>query len=130
MTIVSWQQIQNHTKEIGCNAFSGCGIKFYQNQKTSILRSVDGTPYYDDDMSDPDNIKYTLYGPNNNQNKKEKKFNEPLLTKSEHIFVYRKVQKGQYIWYGKYEIIDETSKLWPGKDGNMRIIIILLLKRI
>ncbi len=50
------------------------------NKKTTLLKSVDNT-YYQDDMSDIDHIKYTLFGHNGNQDENEKKFNEPLLNK-------------------------------------------------
>lgn len=63
----------------GCKPFSGAGINPRVDKKTTILRSVDRT--YDDDMSDPDNIEYTLFGHNGDQDENEKQFNEPLLNK-------------------------------------------------
>ena len=112
----------------GCKPFSGAGINPRVDKKTTILRSVDRTYYYDDDMSDPDNIEYTLFGHNGDQYEKEKMFNEPLLNKdkTQHIYVYRvnpDNKSGKYIWYGKYEIVDKNTKMHQGKDHVNRKII-------
>jgi hypothetical protein len=98
------------------------------------LRSVDNTYYYDDDLTDINNIKYTLFGHNGDQNENEKKFNEPLLNKNktQHIYVYRVKKNGkktEYVWYGKYEITNKSNKQHIGKDRNIRNIIILSLKK-
>ena len=119
----------------GCKPFSGAGICPRVNQKTTILKSVDGTEYYDDDMSDIKNVKYTLFGHNGDQSEFEHRFNEPLLNKSktQNIYLYRvrkNNKKNEYIWYGKYEIIDKITKQHPGKDGILRTIIILNLQQI
>ncbi len=126
------QFILNQT---GCKPYSGAGINPRIHQKTTILKSVDNTYYYDDDMSDFNNIKYTLFGHNGDQIENEKKFNEPLLNpnKTQHLYVYRvKIngKKKEYIWYGKYEIISKNTKSHIGKDYNMRNIIVLSLKKI
>lgn len=116
--------------ETNCKPFSGAGINPRPQNKTTILRSVDNTYYYQDDLSDKTNVEYTLYGPNGDQDINEKKMNEPLLnpTKTQHIYLYRKTPT-HYIWYGKYIIKDMTTKLHIGKDGNMRKIIVLSLKQ-
>ena len=77
--------------QTGCKPYSGAGINPRIDKKTTILKSVDDTYYYDDDMSDINNIKYTLFGHNGDQNENEKKFNEPLLNpdKTQHIYLYR-----------------------------------------
>ena len=122
------QYIINQT---GCKPYSGAGINPRINKKTTLLKSVDNTEYYDDDMSDINNPKYTLFGHNGDQNVNEKKFNEPLLNKNktEHIYLYR-VTKTEYLWYGKYIIEEKINKLHPGKDKIIRNIIILSLKKI
>ena len=129
--------IKNHIiEQTGCKPFSGAGINPRVDKKTTILRSVGGTKYYDDDMSDIYNPKYTLFGHNGDQDENEKKFNEPLLNKNktEHIYLYRVVKKNGktngYLWYGKYEIVGTNSKLHPGKDGIIRTIMVLSLKRL
>ena len=116
----------------GCNPYSGAGICYRKEKKTSILKSVDNTLYYDDDLSDENNVKYTLFGHNNDQDEKEKRFNEPLLNKekTEHIYLYRVKNKKKYIWYGKYKIIDKNTKFHRGKNGIKRNIIILTLQKI
>jgi hypothetical protein len=126
------QFIMDHT---GCKPYSGAGINPRVEKKTTILKSVDNTYYYDDDMSDSNNVKYTLFGHNGDQDENEKKFNEPLLNenKTQHIYLYRVKTNGkktEYVWYGKYEIIDKNTKSHIGKDYIMRNIIILSLKKI
>jgi hypothetical protein len=99
-------------KKTGCKPFSGCGITPRISKNTTILRSVDNTYYYDDNLTDIDNIKYTLFGQNGDQDESEKRFNEKLLNpnKSKYIFLYRvKIhsnKKREWIWYGKYKIIN------------------------
>ena len=86
-------------------------------------------------MSDINNIQYTLFGNNGDQDENEKKFNEPLLNKNKthHIYLYR-VKKNdkniKYIWYGKYEIIGKKFKRHTGKDYVIRNIIVLSLRKI
>ena len=76
-------------RETGCKPFSGAGINPRPELKTTLLRSVDDTYYYDDDMNDINNPKYTLFGHNGDQNENEKKFNEPLLNKNKtKIYIY------------------------------------------
>lgn len=121
--------------QTGCKPYSGTGINPRIKQKTTILRSVDNTYYYDDDLTDINNIEYTLFGHNGDQNENEKKFNEPLLNKNktQHIYVYRVRKNGkktEYVWYGKYEITNKSNKQHIGKDRNIRNIIILSLKKI
>jgi hypothetical protein len=121
--------------QTGCKPYSGAGINPRIEKKTTILKSVDNTYYYDDDMSDIDNIQYTLFGHNGDQDETEKKFNEPLLNinKTQKIYIYRVRKNGkktEYIWYGKYEIIDKHDKQHIGKDYNTRNIIILSLRKI
>ena len=117
----------------GCKPFSGAGINPRIDKKTTILKSVDDTYYYDDDMSDINNVKYTLFGHNGDQDENEKKFNEPLLNKNktQNIYLYRvkKNDKKKYLWYGKYDIIDKNRKRHIGKDKVMRNIIVLSLKK-
>ena len=119
--------------QTGCKPYSGAGINPRVQKKTTILRSVDDTYYYDDNMSDINNVKYTLFGHNGDQDENEKKFNEPLLNpdKTHNIYIYRVNQndKNKYIWYGKYEIIDKNIKQHIGKDYIMRNIIVLSLKQ-
>ena len=121
--------------QTGIKPFSGAGINFRKKEKTTLLKSVDNTYYYDDDMSDINNIQYTLFGHNGDQYENEKKFNEPLLNvnKTQNIYLYRVRKTGkktEYIWYGKYEIIDKNIKQHIGKDYNIRNIIILSLRKI
>ena len=127
------QFIKNET---GCNPFSGAGINPRPEKKTTILKSVDNTSYYDDDLSEPDNVKYTLFGANGDQDENEKRCNEPLLNKNktQKIYLYRvkngkKKKEKEYIWYGSYDIIDKNKKIHIGKDGVMRNIIVLSLKK-
>ena len=117
--------------ETGCKPYSGAGINPRIKNKTTILRSVDGTYFYDDNLNDVNIIKYTLYGHEGDQNECEKRFNEPLLNpeKTKHIYDYRK-KENEYLWYGKYEIFEKNIKSHIGKDHIMRNIIVLTLKKI
>ena len=45
-----------------CKPYSGAGICPRVKQKTTILRSVDNTYYYADNLNDVRNVKYTLFG--------------------------------------------------------------------
>jgi hypothetical protein len=126
------QYIINQT---GCRPFSGAGINPRIDKYTTILRSVDDTYYYDDNMSDIENVEYTLFGRNGDQDENEKRFNEPLLNKEKthNIYLYRVTQNGrkrEYIWYGKYEIIHKYTKRHIGEDRNMRNIIMISLRKI
>jgi len=121
--------------QTGCKPYSGAGINPRIEKKTTILRSVDNTYYYDDDMSDINNIQYTLFGHYGDQDETEKRFNEPLLNinKTQNIYLYRvkkNEKKTEYIWYGKYEIIDKNVKQHIDKDYNKRNIIVLSLRKI
>jgi len=121
--------------QTGCKHYSVADINQRIEKKTTILKSVDNTYYYDDDMSDINNIQYTLFGHNGDQYETEKKFNEPLLNinKTQNIYLYRvrkNGKKAEYIWYGKYEIIDKNVKQHIGKDYNTRNIIVLSLRKI
>ena len=118
-----------------CKPFSGSGINIRINNNTAILKSVDNTYFYDDDLSDEKNIQYTLFGHNGDQDINEKKFNKPLLDENviKHIYVYRFIPGNkvkEYIWYGKYKIISKFSKIHLGKDKTERKIIILNLEKI
>ncbi len=60
-----WADLVTHCVNVtGCNPFSSEGINIRLDAKTAILRSVDGTEYYDDDLSDPVHPEYTLFGKN------------------------------------------------------------------
>ena len=118
-----------------CKPYSGAGINPRIEKHTTILRSVDDTYYYNDDLSDINNVKYTLFGHNGDQDENEKKFNEPLLNinKTKHIYLYRVKKNGkikEWIWYGKYTIIGKNNKIHIGKDRQLRSIIILSLKKV
>jgi hypothetical protein len=130
MRTTSWKEFEKFIiQETGCKPFSGAGINPRPKQLTTLLRSVDDTYYYADDLRDKNLVKYTLFGHNGDQDENEKRMNEPLLneTKTKHIYLYRKKDK-EYIWYGKYEIIDKNSQQHIGKDRNMRTILVLTLK--
>jgi len=122
-------------EQTGCTPFTGVGIWITRSKKTALLRSVDDTPYYDDDLSDIHTPKYTLFGHNGDQDVAEKRYNEPLLNadKTEHIYLYRVSKNGKktvWWWYGKYKIVGRVSKPHPGKDLIMRTIVVLDLIRV
>lgn len=122
--------------QTGCRPFSGEGINIRAPKKTAILRSVDDTNYYDDCMENFINPKYTLFGQYGDQDENERRYNEPLLNRNkiDHIYLYRVVRKNgktyEYLWYGKYSIVDRSSKLHQDKDNLPRIIIVLSLNKV
>ena len=121
--------------QTGCKPFNGAGINYRKTRKTTILKSVDNTYYYDDNLTDLNNVEYTLFGHDGDQTETEPRFNEPLLNpeKSEHIYLYRVSPLGrgqEYLWYGKYEIIGQVTRANQGKDHIMRNIIVLSLRKI
>jgi hypothetical protein len=131
-----WNGLNEYSmRTTGCNLYSGVGICRKNHNKTSILRSVDNTLCYDDDLMDINNPQYTLFGHYGDQDINEPKYNEPLLNtnKTEHIYLYRVRMNGkkkEWLWYGKYEIENYYRKFHPGKDNIMRRIIMLSLRKI
>lgn len=113
----------------GCKPYSGEGIGYRKQNNTCILRSVDNTYYYCDNLDNSDLVEYTLFGHNGNQDINEIKHNKPLLNCS-NIYLYRACGKGKWIWYGKYKIINHFEKQHIGKDGLERIVVILKMKNI
>lgn len=119
----------------GCKPYSGAGINCRGENKTTILKSVDDTYYYNDDMSDIKYPKYTLFGHEGNQDEFEKRFNEPLLNpeKTENIYLYRVIlnqKQKYYIWYGKYKIIGKEIQDHIDINYQNRDIIVLNLERV
>jgi len=121
--------------QTGCQPFSGAGINPRPQQRSCILKSVDNTYYYDDNLDDINNVKYTLFGHNGDQSENERKFNAPLLNENitQHIYLYRVKTVGsrkEYLWYGEYRIDDMETRPHIGKDYQNRNIIVLSLSRI
>jgi len=112
----------------GCIPFSGVGI--FHKGDTAILRSVDGIDFYDDNLYNSQNPKYTLFGKSGNQSVNESKFNKRLLNFTKNIYLYRQPSKGCWIWYGKYKIVGKEIKPHIGEDKKMRNIIVLSLERV
>jgi len=131
----TWAELQERCiQETGCRPFSGAGINYRKEKQTSLLRSVDGTAYYDDDLTNPDEPKYTCQGKLGDQSEMQAGFNEPLLNpeKTKHIYLYRVSKEGKktiWTWYGKYKISGKIIQRHPGEDGVMRNIIVLTLKK-
>lgn len=103
--------------------FSGRGI--FAKGTTVILRSVDGTEYYADNLSDPKCIIYTMQGKTGDQSLENKDNRHLMLAK--HIWVYR-VQRKKWIWYGLYHIESTPcATQHVGADGIMRTIYLVRL---
>ena len=122
------------TEQTGCKPFSGAGINYRAAKNLTILRSVDGTTYYDDNLKDPNCPYYTLFGQEGDQDAGEKHFNQPLLdkTKTHNIYLYRlakECKKTVYYWYGKYKIKRVFDKQHLDINGKMRKIIKIELER-
>ena len=132
----SWTALRDYCiEQTECRPFSGAGINYRSEKQTSLLRSVDGTGYYDDDLTNPDEPKYTCQGKLGDQSEMQARFNEPLLNpeKTKHIYLYRvskEEKKTIWTWYGKYKITKKTVRRHPGEDGIIRNIIVLTLQKI
>jgi len=118
-------------KETGCNPYSGKGICYRKHNSTTILRSVENTYYYDDNLTDENNVQYTLFGQIGDQDEFERTCNEPLLNenKTKHIYLYSKTTDKRYIWYGKYFIVGKTTKQHVDIENNLRKIILIHLRK-
>jgi len=119
----------------GCTPFSGSGINIRHANKTAILKSVDNTYYYNDNLNSEYNVQYTLFGHNGDHDINEPRFNKSLLdaAKIKHIYLYRFIpgkKIKEYIWYGKYEIVSSFEQMHVGKDTIPRKIIILNLNKL
>jgi len=55
----------------------------------AVLRSIYNTKYYNDNLNDINEVKYTLYGKKDNKDENEERYNYPLLNITEHIYLYR-----------------------------------------
>ena len=115
-----------------CKPNSRSRITYLKYDKTCILQADEIVYYYADDLSDINNIKFTLAGKSCNQNENNKEnHNKQLLSinKTKKIYVYSKNERG-YFWYGKYVIVDRNNKLHIGEDHENRNIIVLTLRRL
>lgn len=112
---------------LGCTIFDGAGIN--HRKHITILKSVDDTSYYSDNLDDYNAIEYTLTGKNGNQD--ENFHTNAKLLISQNIYVYRvnKINK-TYAWYGKYVIVSKFTKQHPGENGVMREIVVLRLHKV
>jgi len=69
-----YTDLANHMiKEIGYKPSCQAGINHNIKKETAVLKSVDIVDYYNDDLSDINKVKYTLYGKIGNQDENEKK---------------------------------------------------------
>lgn len=85
-----YTELGNHMiKEIGYKSSCRAGINHNIEKETAVLRYVDDVNYYNDDLSDINKVKYTLYGKIGNQDINEKKYNHRLLNITKHIYLYR-----------------------------------------
>lgn len=115
-------------EETGCKMFSSRGINYRSDKRTCILRSVDDTPFYADNLDDPEKPEYTLYGQIGDQDEKDlnnRNLLDPIRT--EKIFLFRRTQN-EWIWFGRYSIKSKKEKIHPDREGNNRKIIILQLE--
>jgi|UniRef100_A0A6C0BKF9 hypothetical protein len=98
---------------------------------TVVLRSVDNTPYYADDLHDPQHLIYTCQGIIGDQN-----LNNPdnqKLLHADQFWVYRVQPRGRhktYIWYGRYHRMGDPYPMQHVDDlGQMRQIYLIHLER-
>ena len=88
-TFTRWDDMHKYIiKETNCNAFSGRGICYRKDENTCILRSVDNTIYYDDNLSNIKQVEYTLCGKNGDQDIEYIDNKNLLKSDLEHIYIY------------------------------------------
>jgi hypothetical protein len=132
-TFERWRELQDHAMRVtdGRSLYSGQGIYHFTNGIT-ILKSVDGTHYYDDNLENPEEIIYTLKGQIGNQDIYDRD-NYKLLNEVRTIYIFRvrgTTQK-EWIWYGEYELHGGlTEKEHPDAAGQPRRIYQVTLRRV
>lgn len=116
-------------EETECKLFSSQGINYRSEKRTCILRSVEDTPYYADNLENPEAPEYTLCGKIGDQDENHMN-NKNLLnaSRTEKIFLFKRT-KNEWIWYGRYIIRSKFEKNHPDVNGNDRKIIVLQLER-
>jgi hypothetical protein len=130
----TWDELNKHCiEETGCKPYSGAGICNRKEAQISILRSVDDTYYYDDNLDDMEHPQYTLFGSKGDQ-KLDSHFNKTLLDRNltKCVYLYRVIKENKkkiWWWYGKYTIESYKEKKHIDKDNQDRIIYILQLTR-
>ena len=134
-TTDSWENLIEHFRETTGNIITISPMAGISNRLDGIsfLKSVQGTPYYDDDLSDPNNIIYTLFGQVGDQNINDR-FNKPLLQRAKQIYLYEvnpKNKKNKYTWYGEYKINGQPMpKQHKDINGIMRTIYLINLVKV
>jgi len=133
-TFTKWVDMKDFImSKTNCKPFTSEGINYRKEHATCILRSVDNTYFYDDDLTDKNLVDYTLQGKNGDQNPDIRNNSSLLNPDLKHIYLYRVKTLGNkknWIWYGEYTIIGRTTKQHIGEDYSMREIIKLSLKRV
>jgi hypothetical protein len=97
-----------------------------------VLKSVDGTSYYDDDVTNRERVIYTGFGREGDQEMSG--VNQKLL-EATRIWLYRVIPLGkhkkEYLWYGEYKIAGAPYvRRHPDINGSDRNIYLFNLKRI
>jgi hypothetical protein len=128
-THIQWERMRDFIETrtgVKFNTRSG-GIDYRKNGNVAILKSVEGTFYYHDNLSNPNLVHYTLAGKIGDQT--ETRRNKSVLRPGTNIYLFEQNNRG-YGWYGKYIIVDKYVTRHIGENRIMRNIIIVVLKRI
>jgi hypothetical protein len=115
----------------GNTPYTGQGIRNYNNG-TTLIRSVDDTPFYADKFLSG-GVAYTLRGQEGDQSLEDienKKLREP----GRRIFlleVQTQNRRKKWIWRGEYLYTEMWEELMhPDKNGNVRRIYRVFLKEV
>lgn len=134
-TFASWHALYTHLFNIAgvrASPMRGICIRRKDAEYICILRSVDGTFYYNDTLVDPPGIvTYTFAGRKNGQNRAESQ-NAHLEHGTGRIFLYRvhgDAPARTWIYYGEYrrEPDSVVAQEWTDIDHNMRTIYTIRL---
>lgn len=116
----------------GYKPFSGQGIRNYSNG-TSLVRSVDPTPFYANNLSDLSRIAYTAEGQVGNQSLRTRG-NRGLQEPGRRIFLLEVKKEGKHtrwIWHGEYVFRGEIEEMQhPDRNGAMRTIYRFILHKV
>lgn len=131
MEFTKWSDLCDHIEsETGLRPYRARGICVFskdgKHRKSAvILRSVAGTPYYNDEfvgIVDENSVcYYTLEGKSGDQDTRTTG-NVNLCIRAERIYLYRVMPNGRYLWLGEYERMLYPLEVLrhPGEDGVER----------
>jgi hypothetical protein len=133
MQFERWADAANYiAQQTGRRPFPSKGIIPYTNGNI-LLRSVEPTPYYADDLTQLDRVLYTAEGRVGNQSLRTCG-NLAIQEKGRRIFLLEVTTEGRHtrwIWHGEYEFRGEIEEMQhPDMHNAMRTIYRFVLHKV